>query len=181
MAFSVLDSDYKPSPPLEDMLPYINGVPEFWLTAIQNHESLSNIKDEDEEALKFLVDIKVIYTGVPRNATCDTTTPNYKLCFHFLPNPFFHDSVLTKEYIYKSGPQPHSFIFYRAVGTNIRWKSELSDGFFDFFSAPPPIEEDELYELPEDVYEEMLNALEDDLHAGEAFRDDVSGIFDPRH
>jgi nucleosome assembly protein 1-like 1 len=129
MAFTVLDPDYTPSPPIEDLLPFVNGVPDFWLTAIQNHEHLSGmINDEDEEALKSLIDIKVIYTGVPRKATtCDGVKPNYKLSFHFLPNPFFHDSVLTKEYFYKSGSQPHSFVFYRAVGTNIRWKSQETD------------------------------------------------------
>jgi nucleosome assembly protein 1-like 1 len=199
MAFTELDPDYQPSPPIEDLLPFVNGVPDFWLTAIQNHQNLSEmVKEQDEEALQSLVDIKLMYTGVPRKATrntdLSTVKPGFKLSFHFLPNRFFHDSVLTKEYLYKPGSQPHAFLFHHAVGTNIRWKSPETDlthpggcysaSFFDFFTAPPPIEDSELYELPDDVYEDMINALEVDLQAGEDFKDDVSrssGISDQRH
>ena len=41
----------------------IKGIPEFWLTAIKNHPLINEMLtgEQDEEALKHLVDIKTHY------------------------------------------------------------------------------------------------------------------------
>jgi nucleosome assembly protein 1-like 1 len=218
--FKQQDPDYEPSAPLEGMS---KGVPEFWMTAIQNHEGLSGlIEDHDEDALKYLTDIKLEYTGVPfrspprRSSTSSYNSqvvapskanqpsnvkPGFKLLFYFSRNPFFYNSLLEKEYIYKLNPTPYSgggFVFDHAVGSIIEWKSDLTkiidtddngdggqnqkegprykDSFFKFFSPPPPLSEQMLqaHALSDEELVVLVEELEQDLQAGEEIKDDVS-------
>ncbi|XP_055832724.1 nucleosome assembly protein 1;2-like isoform X2 [Solanum dulcamara] len=66
------------------------GVPNFWLTALKScakYEEEIYISKRDEEALKFLKDIKWCRVDHPKG---------FKLDFFFDTNPFFKNSVLTK-------------------------------------------------------------------------------------
>ncbi|ODV89219.1 hypothetical protein CANCADRAFT_3850 [Tortispora caseinolytica NRRL Y-17796] len=91
------------------------GIPEFWLTAMKNLPALAEIiTDRDEEALKFLTDIRLSYLD----------RPGFKLEFFFDENEFFSNEVLTKTYHY------HDDVFYfgdfvydYAEGCEIDWKS----------------------------------------------------------
>ncbi|KAK4837829.1 hypothetical protein QYF36_008761 [Acer negundo] len=66
------------------------GVPGFWLTAMKNNVIVADeIVERDEEALKYLNDIKWCRIDVPKG---------FKLEFFFDPNPYFKNSVLTKTY-----------------------------------------------------------------------------------
>jgi len=145
--FKQEDPEYEPSPSLESLWTRLHGVPEFWLTAMQNHEDLSGlIEDHDEEALMYLADIRLEYTGVSTGSSRPTYSqaavksysspsrgesqskvkPGFKLFFHFRPNPFFHNAMLEKEYFYKPNPTPYSgggFVFDYATGASIAWKS----------------------------------------------------------
>ncbi|TRY93669.1 hypothetical protein DNTS_001121 [Danionella cerebrum] len=82
------------------------GIPEFWLTVFKNVDLLSEmLQEHDEPILKHLQDIKVKFS--------DAGQPmSFALEFHFEPNDFFTNTVLTKSYKMRSEPDesdPFSF------------------------------------------------------------------------
>lgn len=98
----------------------VKGVPDFWLTIFRNTEMLSSmLQPPDEPALKKLTDIKIVYEQEPMS---------YTLEFHFEPNEFFTNTVLTKQYFLKSkvdAEYPFSFEgpeIFKCVGCNIEWQ-----------------------------------------------------------
>ena len=94
------------------------GIPEFWLTALKNHIAFSElITDRDEGALRHITDISLEYLDGP--------TTGFKILFHFSPNEYFEDSVLSKEYRYRDDLDVEGdYLYERAVGCEIRWKEE---------------------------------------------------------
>lgn len=95
------------------------GIPDFWLTIFRNTELLSDmIQPHDETLLKHLIDIKIKYDE----------DLSYTLEFHFQPNDYFNDSVLTKKYFLRckiDGEEPFEFEgpeIYKCTGCNINWK-----------------------------------------------------------
>ncbi|VFV28248.1 nucleosome assembly protein 1-like [Lynx pardinus] len=102
--------------------PNPKGIPEFWFTIFRNVDMLSELVQEyDEPILKHLQDIKVKFSdpGQPMS---------FVLEFHFEPNDYFTNSVLTKTYKMKSEPDkadPFSFEGPEIVdcdGCVIDWK-----------------------------------------------------------
>ncbi|XDA87927.1 hypothetical protein R6Z07F_017608 [Ovis aries] len=102
--------------------PSPKGIPEFWFTIFRNVDMLSELVQEyDEPILKHLQDIKVKFSdpGQPMS---------FVLEFHFEPNDYFTNSVLTKTYKMKSEPDkadPFSFEGPEIVdcdGCTIDWK-----------------------------------------------------------
>ncbi|KAG8522547.1 Nucleosome assembly protein 1-like 4, partial [Galemys pyrenaicus] len=98
------------------------GIPEFWFTIFRNVDMLSELVQEyDEPILKHLQDIKVKFSdpGQPMS---------FVLEFHFEPNDYFTNAVLTKTYKMKSEPDkadPFSFEGPEIVdcdGCAIDWK-----------------------------------------------------------
>jgi nucleosome assembly protein 1-like 1 len=223
--FKLADPSYEPYSSKFKAIPRELGVPEFWLTAIQNHQNLSPLVEEnDEEALMFLIDIALEYTSEdvqrsgatysavaagpagkysdgrnrssrgsgassssPSSSGVDVK-PGFKLLFHFCENPFFYNEVLEKEYIYKTNDAPYSgggFVFSHANGTIIQWKSsernltEIGDAksFFNFFSPPPSLSESQIDQSGQvdhsEELEELFDAMDSDLQAGEDFKDDI--------
>ncbi|XP_065558557.1 nucleosome assembly protein 1-like 1 isoform X2 [Artemia franciscana] len=68
----------------------VKGIPKFWLTVLKNVNIFKNIiQEHDEPILRHLTDITVDLTSCPMGFT---------LKFHFSPNEYFTDSVLTKIY-----------------------------------------------------------------------------------
>ncbi|KAG5605645.1 hypothetical protein H5410_027137 [Solanum commersonii] len=157
------------------------GVPDFWLTAMKNNEVLSEeITERDEEALKFLRDIKWSKIDDPKG---------FKLEFFFETNPYFKNTLLTKTYHMIDEDEP---ILEKAIGTEIEWypgkcltqkilkkkpkkgsknakpitKTEQCESFFNFFS-PPQVPEDE-EDIDEDAAEELQNLMEQDYDVGKA-------------
>lgn len=127
------------------------GIPNFWLNVLQNDREIEKlIQKEDEEVLKRLMDIRV-------NIKDDLS---FQLEFHFKPNDYFENSVLTKTYHVKCEPDeqyPFSFDgpeIYKSSGCEIKWKAgknltEKTDErpksslkffgtptFFNFFNPP---------------------------------------------
>ncbi|XP_051916073.1 nucleosome assembly protein 1-like 4a isoform X3 [Hippocampus zosterae] len=88
--------------PMEDP----KGIPDFWLTIFRNADMLTDmIQEHDEPILKHLKDIQVTFSepGEPMSFTLE---------FHFEPNGYFNNAVLTKVYKMKSEPdssEPFSF------------------------------------------------------------------------
>lgn len=102
--------------------PTPRGIPEFWFTIFRNVDMLSElVREYDEPILKHLQDIKVKFSdpGQPMS---------FVLEFHFEPNDYFTNAVLTKTYKMKSEPDkadPFSFEGPEIVdcdGCTIDWK-----------------------------------------------------------
>ncbi|KAK9373243.1 uncharacterized protein V1513DRAFT_449866 [Lipomyces chichibuensis] len=151
------------------------GVPEFWLTAIKNVPALAEtITDKDEEALKYLSDIRVEFIE----------QPGFMLLFQFAENEFFSNKVITKTYFYQDETTfDGDYIYDHAVGDEIDWKDGKNltvrvekkkqrnkhtkatrtveklipiESFFNFFSPPiAPEDDDDEEEIPEDLEERL--------------------------
>uniref|UniRef100_A0A8C9QVG3 Nucleosome assembly protein 1-like 4b n=1 Tax=Scleropages formosus TaxID=113540 RepID=A0A8C9QVG3_SCLFO len=82
------------------------GIPEFWLTIFRRVDMLSDmLQEHDEPILKHLKDIKVKFSEPDEPMS-------FTLEFHFEPNNYFKNEVLTKAYRMKSEPDtddPFSF------------------------------------------------------------------------
>lgn len=96
------------------------GIPGFWLTVFHNVSMLSDmIQIYDEPILKHLLDVRVIIL--------EKDPMGFVLEFHFSHNPYFSNTLLTKEYIMKCEPDendPFSFEgpeIYKCVGSKIDW------------------------------------------------------------
>ncbi|KAG0297360.1 hypothetical protein BGZ96_006739 [Linnemannia gamsii] len=167
----------------------VEGIPEFWLTALKTNAQFADIiTEKDEEALKHLVDIRMAYFE----------KPGFRLDFEFSPNDFFTNTILTKTYFYHDEPgYGGDFVYDHAEGTKIDWKEgkDLSvtvetkkqrhkgtnktrvvkktvpaETFFSFFSPPvAPEEDDEDEEEDEDIDER----LEADYGLGEELKDSI--------
>ncbi|KAL6972711.1 Nucleosome assembly protein 1,4 [Sarracenia purpurea var. burkii] len=162
------------------------GVPSFWVTAMKTNEVLAEeISERDEEALKYLKDIKWYRIDNPKG---------FKLEFFFDPNPFFKNSVLTKTYHMIDDDEP---ILEKAIGTEIEWypgkcltqkilkkkpkkgsknakpitKTENCESFFNFFNPPQVPEDDD--DIDEDTAEELQNQMEQDYDIGSTIRDKI--------
>ncbi|PSR96168.1 Nucleosome assembly protein like [Actinidia chinensis var. chinensis] len=162
------------------------GIPSFWVTAMKTNEVLAEeISERDEEALKYLKDIKWYRIDNPKG---------FKLEFFFDTNPFFKNSVLTKTYHMIDDDEP---ILEKAIGTEIEWypgkcltqkilkkkpkkgsknakpitKTEDCESFFNFFN-PPQVPEDD-NDIDEDTAEELQNQMEQDYDIGSTIRDKI--------
>jgi len=96
------------------------GIPEFWLTIFKNVEIISdNIQEADEPILQHLTDIVVKQQEKPMGFTLE---------FHFSPNEYFTNEILTKHYDMKctvDEDDPFSFEgpeISRCRGCEINWK-----------------------------------------------------------
>ncbi|CAJ2644760.1 unnamed protein product [Trifolium pratense] len=163
------------------------GIPSFWLVAMKNNDILAEeITKRDEQALKFLKDIKYTRIDAPKG---------FKLEFFFDENPFFSNSVLTKTYQVVDEDDP---ILENAVGTEIDWhnekcltekkiikkktkmgsnnskpnnKTETCESFFNFFD-PPEIPKNHMT-IDKEVAEELQNEMEYDYEIGSEIRDKI--------
>lgn len=104
------DKAEKPAESNED----VNGIPEFWLSAMKNQISLAEmITDRDEQALKHLIDIRMEYLD----------KPGFRLIFEFAENEFFTNKTVTKTYYYQNeSGYGGDFIYDHAEGDKINWK-----------------------------------------------------------
>ena len=87
----------------------VKGIPSFWLTIFKNVEMLAEmVQEADEPVLESLTDITVTFS--------EKDPMGFTLHFHFAPNQFFTNSVLTKCYEMKCEP-PEDDPFSFEVGT----------------------------------------------------------------
>jgi len=126
----------------EDKADTTRGVPEFWLTALKNHDLFEDaFLEEDEEALKYLENI--VYEPL-------TSEPgSFILKFHFRENPFFSNELLEKTYHIENKPDSEEVVCESVDSTEIHWKegrnlikkaSGDQPSFFSFFT-PPEVKE----------------------------------------
>ena len=149
----------------------VKGIPEFWLTVFKNalkNTRNTTLQEADDPILTKLKDITVTSNEFPMGFT---------LHFHFEPNDYFSNGVLTKEYEMKCEPSeedPLSFEgpeIFNCKGCMINWKEPLlrkevkKASFFDFFD-PPQIPDPEVDVDP--ITQDLLLA---DFAIGQYFRD----------
>ncbi len=83
----------------------IKGIPDFWLKVLL-HNSLTDVMvaEYDQPILKHLHDIKCrIVTGIDAGFIIE---------FHFSPNEYFSNDILTKQYIFNQSPSAESPLDY---------------------------------------------------------------------
>jgi nucleosome assembly protein 1-like 1 len=135
----------------------VKGIPQFWVLAMAQMDEVGDIlTEEDISCLESLQDIQCL-----DNETGD----GFTLMFHFSPNDYFENSVLTKKYDVPNlllGSEP---VLKNVEGCDIRWKdgkcltfsevtqmqrgkgknkgqvrsvvkTERKDSFFHFFTPP---------------------------------------------
>lgn len=169
----------------------VAGIPEFWLTALKTHPQISEtISEEDCEALKHLIDVRMTYLE----------KPGFRLEFEFSDNAFFTDKVLVKTYHYQENVSGGDYVYDFAEGCAINWKEGKdltvtvetkkqrhkgtnktrvvkrtvpAETFFNFFN-PPTLPEDD-GELDEEEAEGLDAKLEADYEMGNY---DTSVLFD---
>lgn len=91
----------------------IKGIPEFWLNAIRHHPDFGAMTTErDAEALKHLVDLKVI--------SVENEPHSFTIEFTFSDNEFFEDKVINKTYILKE--DDGEVVYDHVDCTEIKWK-----------------------------------------------------------
>lgn len=80
------------------------GIPAFWLTVFKNTQTMADmIQPHDEPLLEHLTNVNIVYKTDPMS---------YVLEFHFSPNTYFKDAVLTKTYFMRcqvDEEEPFSF------------------------------------------------------------------------
>lgn len=180
----------------------VTGVPNFWLTCLQNHPAIAdNIEDADVAVLRSLTDIRLAYSGPDEKSS-------FTFSFHFSENDYFTDSVLTKTYLVKIEPDENELIYEgpsytKATGCKIQWKpgqnvtkktikktqrrkggknagqtrtvvkEEDVPSFFHFFDPPvPPANFDEIEEPSEEDIE-LHNRILMDFELGDILKDKV--------
>lgn len=115
----------------------IKGIPNFWLQTLKNCTNNDELIHKcDEEALGYLIDIRVILIKEPEMS--------FKLEFEFAPNPFFANAVLMKQYMLgcDSDDEFYGFSIVKAIGCQIDWNDDMNivekepESFFSFFNPP---------------------------------------------
>lgn len=103
----------EPSQPTDETSEAVQGIPEFWLSAMKNQVTLAEmITDRDEAALKHLIDIRMEYLD----------KPGFRLIFEFAENEYFSDKTITKTYYYQNeSGYGGDFIYDHAEGYKINW------------------------------------------------------------
>ncbi|PBJ80033.1 nucleosome assembly protein-like protein [Trypanosoma cruzi cruzi] len=93
------------------------GIPDFWLTAMCNAEVVeSMITERDRHALSFLQDIVMEYVE-------DDPQKGVRLNFHFAPNEYFTNTVLSKTYRMSFNEDSGEFEIDSMKSTPVEWKS----------------------------------------------------------
>ncbi|XP_055693043.1 nucleosome assembly protein 1-like 1 [Lutzomyia longipalpis] len=102
----------------------VKGIPDFWLKIFRNVTLISDmVQEHDEVILKKLKDVTIKYGDEGMS---------YTLEFHFEPNEYFTNEVLTKQYFLKAAIEkddPFSFEgteIYKCVGCEINWNKGMN-------------------------------------------------------
>nr|XP_016995508.2 nucleosome assembly protein 1-like 1 [Drosophila takahashii] len=143
------------------------SVPNFWLKVLKASYT-EFISKKDEKILECLCDV--------RSKLHNNPVVKFDIEFHFDPNDYFTNTVLTKTYFLNCLPDPDDPLsydgaeIYKCEGCKIDWKQAKDRGnkgphdqpsFFDFFS--PPV-------LPDDTedpnYCDINAVLQNDFELG---------------
>jgi len=164
------------------------GVPNFWLQALQNNMITSEeVQKDDVPVLAHLMDIKY-------STKLNEGKKGFQLAFVFSPNEYFEDEILTKTYL--MDPEDDDECLTKAIGTDIKWKpgknvtvrtvqkkqkkkgkvrtvkvEEPTESFFQFFDPPEVPEEED--EMEEEEVDQLHESLESDYELGCVIKDKI--------
>jgi len=106
-----------PEHPAESEGDNVVGVPQFWLRCMLNHDNLAElINAQDVAALEYLLDVQCIDKA---------ELTGFTLEFHFAPNPFFSNLMLSKSYDMASMVDNAEPVLENVLGTAIQWKAKM--------------------------------------------------------
>ena len=167
------------------------GIPQFWVCAMGHMEAIAeSIAEEDVDCLEYLTDIKCLD---------DVDGNGFTLEFHFGPNQYFQNSVLTKRYEVPNLLLADEPILKNVEGCDILWfpkkclthrevikkqrgkgkhagqirnlkKQERRDSFFHFFLPPKMPSMESMDEEEADRLEELFDG---DYDIAQAFRSHI--------
>lgn len=167
------------------------GIPQFWIVAMTQMETIAElISEEDVDCLDRL-----------QNITCQDNEEGtaFSLSFHFAPNDYFYDSVLTKRYSVPNLLASDEPLLKHVSGCKIQWKegmcltsrkvtkkqrgkgknegqvrtvvkTEEKESFFQWFDPPQMPSMEEMDEEEAQRLEEIFDA---DYEVAQAFRTQV--------
>ncbi|CAF1101556.1 unnamed protein product [Adineta steineri] len=97
------------------------GIPEFWLQVFKNSDIVSDlIKEQDEEVLKHLIDVRIAMQN-------EADKKGFTIEFEFTSNEYFTNTILTKFYELRTGPDDQEPLSYegpeiiKSKGCEIQW------------------------------------------------------------
>ena len=100
-------------------------MPEFWFRVLLVHPSTGeHITDLDQGVLRHLMKLEVLDVEKDSNeeaavgAGGAVTMPNYRVDFHFSPNPYFKNAMLWKEFRFRDHEAT-------VVSSEIEWKDTV--------------------------------------------------------
>lgn len=169
----------------------VTGIPQFWVCAMSHMEPLAEmLTEEDVDCLESITDIRCVD---------EPDGTGFTLEFHFAPNDYFENSVLTKKYDVPNLLLDDEPILDKVEGCKIQWKSgqsltfreitkkqrgtgknagmirtvkkkERTESFFHFFDPPKM---PSMNELDEDEADRLEEAFEQDYDVAQAFRSHI--------
>jgi len=151
----------------------VTGIPDFWLNVLKGNPSISDmINETDEPILKHLVDITTEVSSDPQSFT---------LHFHFSPNEYFTNSVLTKTYQLSTEideEEPFAYGGPHVVsvkGCKINWAEGKDLAQLEEDSAKPSVFHFFGFECGDanSADDDQLMEMNYDYEIGEAFRDEI--------
>ncbi|XP_014222871.1 protein SET isoform X2 [Trichogramma pretiosum] len=132
----------------------IKRIPNFWVTAFVNNKKIADILEEDEEdALRYLNKLEV--------EEFEDIKSGYRINFYFDANPYFENSILTKEF-HLGDPASQSTVIQWKEGADLSKRSKAKTvmksrkrplghrSFFDWFTDHGDPSSDEIAELIKD-------------------------------
>jgi len=168
--------------------PAVKGIPQFWVASMTNYDEVGEaLSEHDIDCLEKL-----------ENVTCvdDDDGMGFTLRFHFAPNDYFHDTILTKQYKVPNLLLSDEPILKNVSGCKIQWKKDKSLTFHDvkkkqrgkgknagqvrtvskseqresFFHWFDPAEMPPMNELDEEEAERLEETFDADYEIAQAFR-----------
>jgi nucleosome assembly protein 1-like 1 len=169
----------------------VKGIPQFWASAMARMDSISErITEEDVDCLEHLLDVKCIGREDGKGFTLE---------FHFSPNDYFSNIVLTKEYDVPNLLLSDEPVLKNVKGTEIDWKegrcltqrmvkkkqrgkgknagrvrtvekAEEKESFFKWFSPP---DMPAMEALDDEEAERLEEIFDGDYEIAEAFRSEI--------
>lgn len=107
---------------------------------------------------------------------------SFTLEFEFEPNPFFHNKILTKQYILHSFTDDgkcFGLLIAKAIGCSIEWKDGMNvmengnESFFTFFNPPDSPMRDDIETDFMEIEPNACDKLQNDFEIGSFIKDQL--------
>jgi nucleosome assembly protein 1-like 1 len=169
----------------------VKGIPQFWVCALGHMDVVAElITEQDVDCLEHLEDIR---------CENEENGEGFSLSFHFAPNDYFENAVLTKRYEVPNLLLADEPILKNVEGCEIKWKAgrsltnrpvtkkqrgkgkhagqvrsvkstESSESFFHFFTPPTM---PSLETMDEEEATRLESAFDEDYDIAQAFRSHI--------